>query len=477
MTLRSRLIAAFTAIVLVVIALVGAIAVRSTSRVLLGQVDQRLMTASRADIFSALGGEERPVGRTLAVMIIDPDGTVARAIPSGNPGNFDPLPDIRGIGGVAPRTGRLFTLPSVDSTIEYRALVVRAPGGRLVVLGQSLHDLQVATAAIARRLLFAGALVLVVGAGAVWVTVRRGLRPVDDMITTAAAIAAGDLTRRVAPADPASELGRLSASLNEMLTSIEKAFAAEARANERLKQFAADASHELRTPLATIAGYAELDRRGGLTDPAERRRAMARVESETRRMAVLVDDLMLLARLDLEQPLDLEMLDLSAVAADVVSDHLAIDTDHPLLLDAPAPVVIRGDAARLTQVLTNLLANLRTHTPAGTSATLQVGREGDEAVIRLTDTGPGFPPTALERAFDRFYRADRSRSRRSGGSGLGLAIVEAIVIAHRGTVSAANDGGAQITIKLPAGDHGEQILGEFSARRGIIPSDSRQAGA
>jgi two-component system OmpR family sensor kinase len=278
------------------------------------------------------------------------------------------------------------------------------------------------------------------------------------MIDTAAAIAAGDLTKRVPEADPDSELGRLGTSLNEMLTSVEEAFTAENRANERLKQFVADASHELRTPLAAISGYAELERRGALADPEERERVMRRIEAETKRMGRLVEDLMLLARFDLGDQaeagasLDYRPVDLAVIARDAIADHEAIDPGRPVRRVGRDRVMVKGDDERLTQVLANLLANLRTHTPPGTAATLSFAIENGWVVASIADDGPGFPPEALPLVFDRFYRADPSRSRRSGGSGLGLAIVAAIIEGHGGSVAAANvpDGGAMISFRVPA---------------------------
>jgi len=309
-----------------------------------------------------------------------------------------------------------------------------------------------ATRAITRRLLLAGGLVLIIGGGAVWYTVRRGMRPVDDMIETASAIAAGDLTSRVPPADPESELGQLGNALNHMLASLEGAFAAEARANETLKQFVADASHELRTPLAAITGYAELYRKGAFKNPSEIEHAIGRIEAESKRMKRLVDDLLLLARLDLAQELEHGPVEVSAIARDGVADSLAIDPDRPMTIVAPEEVWIEGDGERITQVVTNLLANVRSHTQPDVGAVIDVHRDNGTAVIEVRDHGGGFPPDAIGHVFDRFYRADQSRSRKSGGSGLGLAIVDAIARAHGGSVEASNhpEGGARITVRLPA---------------------------
>jgi two-component system, OmpR family, sensor kinase len=455
-TLRARLIIAFTVLVLVVIALVGAVAIRSTRAVLIDQIEDRIRTASVSDIFPAIEQDQGQAGRTLAVLVFNPGGELVRSLPSGLPGRLDPLPDLGRLSDLPVPFGKMFTVSAVSGDSEYRAVAVQGRGVRTYVIAHTLHDVARAEAALTRRLLTGGLLVLVAGAAGVWVTIRRGLRPVDDMIDTAEAIAAGDLSRRIPEADPRSELGRLGASINDMLSSIEEAFAAETRANTRLKQFVADASHELRTPLAAIAGYTQLVSIGALDDPEAKARALERIKSETSRMARLVDDLMLLARLDLAdddagQQLDSHRVDLAEVVRDAVADHHAIAGDHRVEVVGPGSVVVKGDPERLMQVVANLLANLRAHTPEGTMAEISIMELEDTIRLEYLDHGRGFPTESLDKLFDRFHRADPSRSRSSGGSGLGLAIVAAIVRAHGGTVTAENqDGaGAHIVITLP----------------------------
>jgi two-component system OmpR family sensor kinase len=455
MTLRSRLIMAFTLLLLAVVAVVGFIAVRSTRRVLLTQIDQRITTvmaqtarfAPEREIPRGLAGD-----RLLAEMIILSNGTIQASAPSGLEGDPDPLPDVSALPDLGERRAIITTIPSSDGTFEYRAGIANTPNGRLVVFAQPLRDVTTATAALAKRLLIAGGIVLLLGGGLVWLTIRQGLRPIDDMIGTASAIADGDFTQRVPDADPISELGRLGAALNHMLANIETAFAAEETAKERLKQFVADASHELRTPIAAIGGYAELHRKGAFTDPADSAHAISRIEAESRRMKRMVDDLLLLARLDLDQQLERRRVDVSALAGDTVNDAMAIDPDRSITLETSSPVMVDGDGERITQILANLLANVRAHTPAGTGAIVKISEQAGQAVIEVTDHGPGFSPESVARVFDRFYRADASRSRRSGGSGLGLAIVAAIARAHGGIAEACNgdQGGARITVRLPA---------------------------
>ena len=455
MTLRSRLILAFTVLLLVVVTIVGIVAVRSTRRVLINQIDDRIITVlnqtgrvnpNRTGPGPGPGGD-----RFLAEIVLGRNGEVIRSSPSGLEGRPDPLPDATGLVALPAPSARIVTVPASSGDFQYRAGVVRTDSGFTLIFAQPMREVAIASRAMTRRLLLTGAVVLILGSAAVWYTVRRGLRPVDDMIETASAIADGDLTRRVPPADPDSELGQLGTALNHMLANLEGSFAAEARANETLKLFVADASHELRTPLAAIAGYTELYRKGALTDPGATSHAIGRIEAESKRMRRLVEDLLVLARLDLAQTMERGPVEVRGIAFDAVADSLAIDPSHPITVVAPEDVWIEGDGGKITQVVANLLANVRSHTRPDTHATLAVRHENGQAVIEVHDQGGGFPTGTIERIFDRFYRADPSRSRKSGGSGLGLAIVEAITRAHGGTVEAANtpEGGARVSVRLP----------------------------
>jgi two-component system OmpR family sensor kinase len=240
-----------------------------------------------------------------------------------------------------------------------------------------------------------------------------------------------------------------------MLGQLESAFKERERNEARLKQFVADAAHELRTPLAAIRGYAELYRSGGIAPGDELSQAMARIEGEGMRMGSLVDDLVLLARLDQQQPLGREEVDLADLARDAVADLKATEPDRPVDLDAPSPAIVLGDEARLRQVLANLLTNARVHTPAGTPVHVAVVADGQanrEVVLRVADEGPGIDADQRARIFERFYRTDASRSRDTGGSGLGLSIVAAVVHAHGGRAAADGEpgGGAVFTVHLPA---------------------------
>lgn len=296
-----------------------------------------------------------------------------------------------------------------------------------------------------------GAGVVVVLVLAAWLIVRRGLRPLERMGATAHAIAAGDLSRRVTPADANTEVGRLGLALNTMLGQMEAAFAQRAAVEQRLRQFVSDASHELRTPLTSMRGYAELVRRNPGMRPEDLGGALRRIEEETRRMGVLVDDLLLLARIDQGRPLERSPVDLEALVMDACADARVSDPGRTITARAAAPLVIAGDEARLRQVLANLLRNALVHTPTGTPIEVEVRPAREMAIIEVIDHGMGIPAAARGRVFERFHRADPEQSRDRGGSGLGLSIVAAVVAAHAGRVGVSDTpgGGATFRIELP----------------------------
>ena len=293
----------------------------------------------------------------------------------------------------------------------------------------------------------------------------RSLRPLNRVAATAQQVSQLKLDRgevalavRVPPQDanPASEVGRVGQALNHMLNNVEEALAARQASETRVRQFVADASHELRNPLAAIRGYAELTRRDREKIPTDAAYAMSRVESETERMSKLVEDMLLLARLDSGPDLDLQPCDLSEIVINAVSDARAAGPDHAWQMSLPHyPVVAYGDHHRLQQVMINLLANARTHTPPGTQVHTEVSVNGPEAVVTVTDNGPGIPPEVSGRIFERFARGDASRMRApdaatGGSTGLGLAIVAAVVDAHHGTVTVTSrPGHTQFAVRLP----------------------------
>jgi two-component system, OmpR family, sensor kinase len=343
---------------------------------------------------------------------------------------------------------------------DYRLLAWQTPKGHTIVSGLPLADVR-ETVDRLLTLVVGGALVGVfaAGVGGVWL-VRRNLAPLQRMAHTATRVAhlkldSGDvaLAERVpdADTDERTEVGQVGLAFNRMLDNVDGALQARHESERRVRQFVADASHELRTPLASIRGYAELSRREREPVPASVTHALARVESEALRMSALVEDLLLLARLDAGRPLERSPVDVSLLAVDVVSDAHAAAPDHQWRLDLPdEPVEVRGDTHRLHQVVANLLANARTHTPSGTTVTTSVKRVGDWVRIAVHDNGPGVPPALQSRVFERFTRGDDSRNRSGGSTGLGLSIVAAVAHAHGGRVELASaPGDTTFSVLLP----------------------------
>ena len=281
--------------------------------------------------------------------------------------------------------------------------------------------------------------------------IRISLQPLERMRHVAADIAAGDLSRRVEPTTTESEIGRLGLALNGMLSQIEAAFAERSASNMRLRRFVADASHELRTPLTSIRGYSEMLRRGAGKSPSDSELARRRIEEESIRMTGLVDDMLVLARLDQGRPLEQAPVDLQAIARDAVADARAVAPQRQISLDAIDPVVVNGDDTRLRQVVGNLVRNALVHTPQDTAIEIAVSTADSVGRISVADHGPGLVAEDTNRIFEPFYRADPSRSRDSGGSGLGLSIVSAVVTAHGGRVkvSETDGGGATFEVELP----------------------------
>jgi two-component system OmpR family sensor kinase len=485
-TLGRQLVIRVTALVAVAALLITTATALATRQLLMSQLDRQLdaVTARVRDPNAwPIGGPDtgllrpgQPIG-TLAVLY-GTDGTpVAGGMltelgASGQRGRaaVTELPEtaIDQLGGV-PTDGTKSSI-ALRGLGHYRVVgyqVVLAGGtdfGTLVV-GVPLHEVE---QTMLQLLGLAALLSLIVIAGTIFASrsvVVRTLRPLNRVAATAQQVSQLKLDRgevalavRVPPADanPASEVGRVGQAINHMLNNVEEALAARQASETKVRQFVADASHELRNPLAAIRGYAELTRRDREQLPTEAAYAMSRVESEAERMSHLVEDMLLLARLDAGPDLDLQPSDLSEIVINAVSDARVAGPDHAWQLSLPQhPVIAYGDRHRLQQVMVNLLANARTHTPPGTQVHTQVSVNGPDAVVTVTDNGPGIPPEVSNRVFERFARGDASRMRtpdsRAGGStGLGLAIVAAVVAAHHGSVAVSSQPGrTQFIVRLP----------------------------
>jgi two-component system, OmpR family, sensor kinase len=351
----------------------------------------------------------------------------------------------------ATTASRLFDAGSVTGSGRWRVLVgpANVSGGGAVVIAIPLTEV---TASLDRLVLIeaasAAALLALLATGS-WLILRQGLRPLEEMATTARSISSGALSQRVGPSDGRSEIGQLGLALNTMLSDLEVAFHEREATEQRLRQFLTDASHELRTPLTSIQGFAELFRLGGDDDRVDLPVIMRRIEDESARMKVLVEDLLLLARLDETHATARAPVDLTVLAADACSDAVAAAPDRELTLDAPEPVVVLGDSDHLRQAIANLVSNAVRHTPPGAPIEVRTHKVDGTAIVAVRDHGRGLDDDALEHVFDRFWQADRSRA--GTGAGLGLSIVAGIAHEHGGTATAANaqGGGARFTLHLP----------------------------
>jgi two-component system OmpR family sensor kinase len=456
MSLRFRLTA--ISVLLVALGLLGAgIATRHyLDSFLVDRVDQQFASAQVPALYS-LGDRDPGAARNLANSL--PSGSyVALVTPQGG------VVGVRYVGTGNHRTPDfLASAPTGISTIDdYRVQAVDAAsvappdsiasGSATLVIAVPLDDVRSTVQRLTMIELLVGAIALVAVGVLALILVRLGLRPLGRIEQTAGAIAAGDLSRRIENSDPRTEVGRLGAALNEMLAQIERAFAERERSENRLRRFVADASHELRTPLTSVRGYAELFRRGASDRPEDLRVVMRRIEDDAARMGVLVDDMLLLARLDQGRPLERAPVDLGAIAADLADDARMLHPDWPVELRVDGETIVIGDELRLRQALGNLLANARAHTPQGTAITVAVTGNRQVVTVEVADGGPGIDAEDLPRVFERFYRADPSRSRASGGSGLGLSIVASITEAHGGEAAVTSEAGqgATFTLSIPA---------------------------
>lgn len=474
MSLRARLVAGLLVLSALGLVLLAGITYAEQRSFLIERTDQQAQVAipavTREAYRQAQSGSGGGVDR-------DGDG-YGRPMPGGPPGGDQSLPagtfgqirttsgDVRatvvlGYEGTSTETpelpdelplGEAVTVDGDDG--HYRVLAEQNPAGFITVAAIPFDDVdQTLNRLLVVEGLVIGAILFVLGASAWWV-VGLGLRPLDRIGATAGAIAGGDLSRRVEPANDRTEVGRLGLALNRMLSRLEQAFAQRRASEERLRRFVADASHELRTPLASIRGYAELFRMGASADPEETATAMRRIEQEAARMGVLVEDLLTLARLDEVRDRVRKPVDLAALARDAADDARVVAPEREITVAGDQHVEVVGDPDQLRQVLANLVRNALVHTPGDAAIELSARvNGGGHAVLEVRDHGPGLPPDVdPEELFERFWRAEGGRARGRGGAGLGLAIVGGIVEQHGGAVRAENAerGGAKFTVELPS---------------------------
>jgi two-component system OmpR family sensor kinase len=505
--LRIKLVVTVVLLVLLALGGSGAVGITTLRAYLTGRVDSQLRSVAihpgnDAPVAgtqqgdgdgggpdSGSGGGHR-LPSAFVVEVTDSGGRITYGPTSDLIDPTEPLPQLPHLTASqsAAQGSRILTARAVSGDEQWRVLVepvtlTDGSKGTLLV-AQSLGDVRGTVDRLTVLLAIIGGVAVLLIAAIGYLIVRVSLRPLRQVEHTAAAIAAGDLTQRVPRADPGTEVGQLSAALNTMLSEIETAFAQRAsseaaarhseeqmrvsetaarESEQRMRRFVADASHELRTPLTSIRGFSELYRQGAASSDADVRRLMARIEDEAKRMGLLVEDLLMLARLDQQRPLAQRPVDLLAVAADAVHDAQAVNATRPIQLevgDTDPPPIVTGDEPRLRQILGNLMANAVQHTPDGTPVTvgLTVHAGGGSAaplvVLTVADEGPGMTQKDAEHVFERFYRTDQSRNRDDGGSGLGLSIVAALVAGHGGGISvqSAPGSGARFRIELPLAD-------------------------
>lgn len=487
-TLKQRLLIVLLGLLAAVVATMGALSTLALRDSLLGQLDLRLAESSQRAAAVAPGpptGEQSPPpdepdgpagpppgltvpGQRVGTIGVSVDQDVVRSGYIDTDGAFQALTEDQEQTLLGLTPGADPATVDLQDLGDYRVIATTTPQGQFVATGLSLEELQ----STVRQYLLTEAAIAAAGIGlaalAGSLVLRRQLRPLESVAATATRVAELPLREgRVAMADrvparftdPGTEVGQVGAALNQLLGHVEEALRARHDSETQVRQFVADASHELRTPLASIRGYAELVRRLGEELPPEVGQAMQRVESESHRMTSLVEDLLLLARLDAGPTVHRAPVDLALLAVEAVADAHVAGPDHHWLIDIPdaegaddAAPAVRGEENQLRQVLANLLANARIHTPAGSTVTTTVRTEDGSVVLDVQDDGPGIPEELLPRLFQRFARGDQARSPGTGSTGLGLAIVDAVVRSHDGRIAVDGTPGAtRFTVVFPAG--------------------------
>jgi len=468
LSLRARLLIGVISLVVVGLLISDVATYQAFQTSLLNRIDQELTSATTVDTAGRVlddpncqtGVRSSSFPPGTVAELLGPDGSVVRGCRA--TGGFGgststATPDLpskistSGLGNPSPP----FTVDGSGSVKHFRVTAWSAETSlgvvETVVFAIPLADMESTLGQLLQLELLVGLAVVAATAVLALLLVRVGLRPLERMEVVAQHIAGGDLSRRVEPATPKTEIGRLGIALNTMLNQIESAFAERTASNTRLRRFVADASHELRTPLTSIRGYSEMLRRGASESPVDSELARRRIEEEAVRMSTMVDDMLLIARLDQGRPLDMKPVDLQKIVLDAAADARVVAPQRTIELDAPTAVTVAGDDTKLRQVLGNLVRNALVHTPPQTPIEIGLSAVDGHALMWVKDHGPGLRQEDLERIFEPFYRADPSRSRDSGGAGLGLSIVNAVVLAHGGQVKVKETSGGGVTfdVELP----------------------------
>jgi two-component system OmpR family sensor kinase len=508
-SLRRRLTLSMAIVLVVALVVASAVTYSSLRSFLYGRIDDQIDGAqlqaynfltsvyapdgllARAQTHGLSAGRVRTIEETdldkrvspdVYVLVLSRSGKVLLGVASGPPGKPDPQPVVPAslrpqsvprshhygaFGGAYSSEPNSADVGSVgNSGVRYRESAVDVPQGVLVV-AEPLNSTTETLSSLVRIQIVASLAILAVLCAIVLFTLRRGLRPLETMAETTDAIASGDLTQRVSMSKASSEVDRLGHALNAMLGRIEEAFREKSISEERLRQFVADASHELRTPLTSIRGYTELLRKGAFSDVEGQDRALQRVEREAARMGLLVADLLLLARLDQDRPLDQVPVDLRRAGTDAVADARAVDPGRPVELLAGPPVLVLGDRDRLGQVAHNLVRNALDHTAPGTPVTVEVRADASTGYMSVTDQGPGLSTENAGRVFDRFWRDDAART--GGGTGLGLSIVRAIaeVLGGSASVRSSPGHGSTFEVAIPLARPGASDVRPANATSGV----------
>ena len=471
-SLRNRLLVSVLIVSAIGIAASDFGAIQSLRNFLVNQLDTQLTTIShntqmqldRAGIESQQQATDdmqfmpirplRGVPTTTTVTLLDPTGAVIGHI-GGDLTGISTGEQFQGftLAKVAATQGKPFNFNTAND-LHYRVIATSLPSGQgSVLISSSLENVSKTLKELGFLFLLISLLVLALVGLLARAFIRLSLKPLSEVEVTAAAIAGGDLSARLPQSRPTTEVGKLTTSLNRMLERIEESFAVRVESESKLRRFVADASHELRTPLTAIRGFAELHRQGAVSGEEKTKELVGRIEKESIRMGSLVEDLLLLARMDQTPELAKEPVDLDTLVHEVVASARAAGPDHPITINIPSgDNFVLGDSIRVHQAIANLLANARTHTPSGTPITVAIKELENETTITVADKGPGLSHADQEKIFERFYRADTSRARNKGeGSGLGLSIVDAVMKAHGGSVSVLSElgQGCEFTLHFP----------------------------